>query len=161
MNIVLEGPDGGGKSTLGEFLSINLDARLQQGSGPPRTPDEIRQRASQYLRMTDTVFDRHPCISQPIYGTMRGVGADLPGDSLVREFYAQRPLVIYCRSVSAERHRVKDGENPAHVEMLTARYIQLVQLYDAWAMDHAHVVYRIGDDQGLILDICRAVRGDE
>lgn len=145
MNIVLEGPDGGGKSTLADELSDYLGYVVQRGSGPPKAPNEINLRIENYLTFDERIFDRHPAVSQVIYDSIRG-GGNLPDATLLRRFYTQDNLFIYCRSTNADRHVVKPGEDPKHIEVLTAKYRELVGLYDAWALKHAHVIYRIGDN---------------
>lgn len=157
MNVVIEGPDGGGKSTLAEYVARHLGKHLQQGSGPPKAPGEVERRLTTYLHMTDTVFDRHPAVSQVIYGQLRDETMSPEFASLVLDFYHADNLIIYCRSVDAGRHVVKEGEDPAHVEVLTRRYQDLVGLYDDWALRHAHLVYRIGESMDAIVDICRSV----
>jgi energy-coupling factor transporter ATP-binding protein EcfA2 len=158
VNVILEGPDGGGKSTLAAHLAGALDMRVQGGSGPPKSTQEIVDRANAYLKMTDVVFDRHPCVSQPIYGAMRG---DPPAitHELLKAFYDSPQLIIYCRSESSHRHVVKPGENPEHVEKLTTNYQKLISHYDAWALTRAHLVYRIGDPLDQLTDIVRVVAG--
>jgi len=146
VNVVLEGPDGGGKSTLAEILSRELRMRVQQGSGPPRAPGEVEARARSYLEMDGVIFDRHPCVSQPIYGRLRCEEITLELHQLCTQFYGMPDVRIYCRSTTIDRHRVKDGEDPRHVELLSREYKYLVAAYDEWAMQHAHVFYRIGDD---------------
>ena len=60
MNVVLEGPDGGGKSRLAEYLGAALEMYVQQGSGPPKAPGEVEKRARKYLGLENVIFDRHP-----------------------------------------------------------------------------------------------------
>lgn len=157
MNVILEGSDGGGKSTLASTLSNALDMRVKQGSGPPRQPGEIEARLRSYLELDDVIFDRHPAISQPIYGALRDEPLSLEFLELERRFYDQPSLIIYCRSTDVSRHRVKPGENPEHIAKLTANYALLVQLYDSWALKRAHMMYRIGDDPEVLIDIVRVM----
>ena len=146
-NIVLEGPDGGGKSSLAVVVSGLTGMRIQQGSGPPRGPGEMERRLSHYLTMRGVIFDRHPAVSQPIYGQLRWESQSTEFSALVDQFYDARDTIfVYCRSTDAARHVVKPGEDPAHVEVLTRRYHDLVQAYDRWASQHAHLLFRVGDD---------------
>lgn len=148
MNVILEGPDGGGKSTLAGHLSKLWNLRLQQGSGPPKKEGEIEQRLANYLKMDNVIFDRHPSVSEPIYTRIRQQAVSLEFKALTNAFYQQNNLFIYCRSTSNARHVVKAGEDPKHIEALNANYDTLVQLYDQWALRYAHHIYRIED--GLI-----------
>lgn len=148
MNVILEGPDGGGKSTLAGHLSKLWGLRLQEGSGPPKKEGEIEQRLAGYLKMENTIFDRHPAVSEPIYTRIRQQEVSLEFKALTNAFYQQNNLFIYCRSTTNTRHVVKPGEDPRHIEALNANYDTLIQLYDQWALRHAHHVYRIED--GLI-----------
>lgn len=148
MNVILEGPDGGGKSTLAGHLSKLWNLRLQEGSGPPKKEGEIEQRLAGYLKMENTIFDRHPAVSEPIYTRIRQKQVSLEFKALTNAFYQQNNLFIYCRSTTNTRHVVKPGEDPRHIEALNANYDTLVQLYDQWALRHAHHIYRI--EEGLI-----------
>ena len=159
MNVILEGPDGGGKSTLAAKLGKTIGARVQVGNGPPRNASEIEGRMRDYNAMLDVIFDRHPCVSQPIYGALRGEDVTSLQRALIDEFYGTHNLFIYCRATSVGRHAVKAGEDPQHIAILTSRYAELVTAYDVWALTHANVVYRIGDDVSQIVDIVRVVAG--
>lgn len=155
MNVVLEGPDGAGKSYLAEAIARATGMRVQQGSGPPKQPGEIERRMVDYSFMEDAVFDRHPAVSQPIYARIRGEDMSPEFWRLVDGFYRARPVVVYCRSESPARHVVKPGENPAHVAAVHERYPALVAAYDEWATRHAHLLYRIED--GLLETIVRII----
>lgn len=157
MNVILEGPDGGGKSTLAAYLGGALDLRVQQGSGPPKNHQEIEDRLASYLAMDNLIFDRHPAVSQCIYGTLRGETMTASFDRMVEQLYGQKPLFVYCRATDASRHVVKAGEDPAHIDVINRRYTTLVELYDRWALQHAQLIYRIGDDRSELTDIIRVL----
>jgi len=154
----VEGPDGGGKSTLCRAIGEALQMRVQQGSGPPKRPGEIERRTREYLSMRGTVFDRHPAVSQPVYGQIRGEVMSPQLASLVLETHSGGHLFVYCRTVDGlSRHVVKSGEDPAHVKKLTENYEQIVEAYDRWALRHAKLIYRIGDDVEELIDIVRVI----
>lgn len=158
MNVVCEGPDGAGKSTLAEALSRATGIRVQQGSGPPRGSGEIERRLVTYLAMDDVVFDRHPAVSQTMYGAMRDEPASIEFRTLVDQFYQTQPLLIYCRATNLDRHCVKPGEDPDHILKLTQRFTFLLGLYDRWALARAHLLYRVGDDPVDVVDVVSRAR---
>lgn len=79
MLLIIEGPDGAGKSTLIETMrrESNRSFAILRMSMYPRDTDEV----AQYLRFIERhppdlplVLDRHPLISEPIYGPLlRGI----------------------------------------------------------------------------------------
>ena len=151
-NVVVEGPDGSGKSTLAAYLSGALGMPLKLTEGPPKFPGEIQQRCRRYLDYQGTVFDRHPCVSQPIYAQLRNTVEIVP-PALMDEFYASDPVMVFCRATNLDRHVVKIYENPEHVASVEERFHHLVKAYDAWCLDHAHVVFRIGQDMEKIVSV--------
>ena len=63
MNIILEGPDSTGKSTLARIIAQHVPLSIQPGAGPPQSPEEIIARGKWYLTLDNKIFDRHPCRS--------------------------------------------------------------------------------------------------
>src|SRR5687767_8321524 len=152
MNVIVEGPDGTGKSTLIDRLTtmrLYVPFRTQAGEGPPKYPREINERALRYLDMKNTIFDRHPCVSQPIYSQLRGKDEDILPSTLLH-FYEQDQLFIYCRSTRLTHHLVKSYEDPDHVATVEDKYAALVDAYDKWAVMRANLIYRIGDDAEVV-----------
>lgn len=151
MNIILEGPDGSGKSYLADHILSYLrfqgyrDWRILHSGGPAKSLEEVNARAGQYLDAVRVVFDRHPCVSNPIYSSLfHGIGG--PDPAVLDKFYAQWNVLVYCRATDPSRHVVKpDDKASAFITQLEACYGDLVQAYDRWALERAHVVYRIGD----------------
>lgn len=154
MNVILEGPDGSGKSTLARFLSESIGWKIVASKGPTRTYEELNARAHEFLRQTQTIFDRHCIISERIYGTMRG---NVMTDGLVEmAFHMQENLIVYCRGDTILHQIDKDHDTPEHLDMIKKRHADICRLYDDWALRSAHFVYRKGDDMHLLL---RAIKG--
>jgi hypothetical protein len=154
--IVLEGIDASGKSTLGELIAAACGLTVQESEGPPKGPGEINERIVRYSGMKNTIFIRHPCVSQPIYGKIRREIDDLD-TRLIGEFYRKRPFFIYCDPGDRDallKHKIKPGEDPSHIAALNHRYGELLALYRAWAIRRAHIIYRIGDDRNEIIETC-------
>lgn len=162
MMIVVEGPDNAGKSTLINKLSGELgrSVMVMPGEGPEKYAGEINNRIRNYQRWLRypgvVIFDRHPCISQPIYGLFRQ--NTQVEQELIDEFYAAQPFILYCRpayGVTLEGHVAKDHDTAEHLAAVDANKEKITELYDIWALSHAHLVYRIGDREDRILALIR------
>ena len=150
-HIVLEGPDNGGKSTLARYLATRLHIPILHSGGPEKEPGEINNRVRTFLDMRQLhIFDRHACISQEIYRKIRNTNNGAVDPTLIAEFYASRPLLIYCRPLTEELgkgHIVKsDHDTEQHLVEIKDNYQRLLVMYDAWASQHVSLIYRIGDD---------------
>lgn len=105
--IIVEGPDGAGKTTLIEYLS--------KTTGTPQAPRAVSSDAVAQLDIRSYVetqlsqgfrnllFDRFALISGPIYGAQTGMAhpnevfADLDWViDMERQFLLSRALVVYC-----------------------------------------------------------------
>lgn len=152
--LVVEGVDNSGKSTLIRQLQVVLPGWATQGSeGPPKYKGEMNDRVSRYLNHSPfTIYDRHPCVSQPIYGQMRS-DLDAIDQHLVDEFYLRRPFFLYCDPGrrTFEGHTVNPEIDTAdHLKAVEENFKIITLAYRHWAIEYAHVVYRIGDDMTQI-----------
>lgn len=147
MNIVLEGPDGSGKSTLGNTLSKLLNMPLISGKGPPKSEREFEDRCKRYLEYSGVIFDRHPCISELIYSEIGERQCQLP-QSLAKQFWATKPFVVYVRPLNrhlSDTHQCKAHETQEHVDMVRANHRRICAMYDARMLEIANYVYRRSD----------------
>lgn len=105
MIIVLEGPDGAGKSTLGNLLSQAFNIPVFHTGGPPQDIGEFYDKVESVYDAIDSVpypepviFDRLPHISEFAYGN----GRVLTDDRLLKDFELFcdriRPYIIYCKT---------------------------------------------------------------
>lgn len=152
MAIIIEGMDNSGKSTLAQVMAEYMGLIVQESEGPPVDEDEINDRVDRYERMTDRLFVRHPVISNAIYGQVREEG-DIISEGRRMLFYESKHTIIYCdagtRGLGAHVQKAHDTEK--HLEDITNNYNKLLYLYRQWAAEHAHFVYRIGDDMDQLI----------
>jgi hypothetical protein len=160
--VVLEGPDGGGKTTLAELLCKTLGYEHVRSEGPEKQPGEIDERIERYFYeygvRQNVLFDRHPCVSQLAYSLIHAQTA--PNDRLIRRFYADRPLIIYCRPDPEKVTHTSTGawDTPDYMKKVDESYSLLLEWYDAWAVGKAHYIYRIGEPVKPIEDLIKTWR---
>ena len=151
-NIVVEGPDGSGKSTLVNRIAQCVPFLIQPGAGPPKSPQEIRQRAFGYMKLEHKIFDRHPLISELIYGRFRDPPTYIPQPH-IKFFYQSEPLIIYCYG-RGRVHETKNYDTPKHLALIEDHDEEIRKAYDEWADTHAHYQYSIPDHPDEILEAC-------
>lgn len=124
--IVVEGPDGAGKTTLIRDLCTNFPLTLA-----PRVVSKDTEAMVDLVEWVEednkklnqgVIYDRHRLVSEWIYGPiMRGQpepGFDDPVwlESQLRLFYAKKPLIIYCiPSLETVIHNVTDDAENSRV----------------------------------------------
>jgi hypothetical protein len=138
--IVVEGPDGAGKTNLIERLVAQTNYELMERAsdsvrGPVNDLSGYVERDVYDREDNDRLYDRHPLISDLIYGpVIRGqIGFDdrslgwLTG--MLEMFYGHRPLVVYCLPPWSEVHRnVQEG---VHMSGVSVNIHKVYQLYYA------------------------------
>lgn len=157
MNILIEGIDYSGKSNLARYLSENLNKSVWHSSGPEIYAGEMIARVTQFLALDNVIFDRHPCVGEPIYSQMRRQPSKV-APAWEQALYDQEPLIIYCDPLDRGLgdHKPKsENNNIDHANSLARNYRAVLSEYRYWALKRAHVWYRIGDDKRRILRIAR------
>lgn len=156
MNIIVEGPDACGKSTLARYLSQELNRPIIQSEGPEKFPGEINERIRRYRFFDNIIFDRHPAISQGIYASFND--KTMPDKDLVFDLYETRPVIVYCmaRGVVLD-HQAKAHDSPEHLEQITVNSENILLMYDRWALDFAHILHRVGNSMPRIVATIRGM----
>ena len=108
--------------------------------------------------MQMTVFDRHPVISQPIFGQHRE-NPELPSHDQIAKLYAGHHIFVYCAPPPHDvQHQVKAYDTPEHLDLIETHDPQIKRDYASWALARADYTYQIGDSDLIIERIVEHVR---
>lgn len=138
--IILEGPDGAGKSTLGDQIAAHLGIEVSHDGGPSRDREHALERIHALNGYDRTLRDRSTLFSDGVYKKALGITpfvSDEEINNLVADYAKKRPLVIYCRpsmdvifrNIGA-LDRVKAHKPPEYIEKLKVRLPLIVEQYD-------------------------------
>lgn len=99
--IIVEGCDNSGKTVLTERLTQDLKLVLIRCRRLPKSREDVfrfSHHVEVMARHFPVILDRHPAISEPIYGPIcRQKHLLNPGDQEQILTRAEKPLIIYCR----------------------------------------------------------------
>lgn len=149
MKIIIEGPDGSGKSYLAEYLKEALGIPINEGLGPEKYPGEINTRVRDFLDNEPKpwhhlIYDRHPCVSHNIYAPhAQPLKVPVKG-ALLKEFYSRDYLFIYCRGHPDFEQVENHHDTPEHLALMARGRDQILEAYDQWGLGHAHLIHRRG-----------------
>lgn len=156
MNIIIEGCDGAGKSTLAQQLAVSLEYHHQLSEGPGKSHEEMNSRIQRYAEMQNTIFDRHPCVSQIIYNNFReGIQIEL-ANMLQFDKMCQRSLIIYCADADFDAQTFKPHDTPEHIELMRSNFTALLKEYEKWAVKKAHIIHHKDIPYNYMLAMVRA-----
>lgn len=159
MRIIVEGPDNAGKTTLVKYLSAKLGIPIVPGRGPAIDEAEINARVTEFHGINRGIFDRHPCVSQPIYNEFRH--APEIRSSLIAEFYEdERNVFVFCRGRPTlsghelnEKDERLDFDGRAHKDLVKVHHLDICMSYNKWGLAYANVMFRIGDSMERIAQL--------
>lgn len=136
--LIVEGPDGAGKTTLIEALQKEYDLPVAPRvvSKDAEAMVDLRHWVDQNLDkgFQRTIFDRHRLISEPIYGPVLRKKQEDGFDDLewlaprMKEFYSLKPVIIYCLpDLETVRANIKDDDDNRvvqdHIDAIYAAYV--------------------------------------
>ncbi len=142
--IIIEGPDGSGKTTLATKLATGLTKRVLHAGGPPKTREDIYDRIyGQFLQFGE-ILDRATIVSEPVYGPLLRKKIQIKPESWKRwvQIYSDRGFIlIYCRPsinlllrhTSQETAVLREGKSyksEAQVERVKKDIVKIVCAYD-------------------------------
>jgi len=118
MRIIVEGPDGSGKSTLCSELSRRLDMAVSHSGGPIKNEEELHKRIANQLSKNNYIIDRCSVFSEPVYGlTLRGYSLLSRKDFeiYVKKMVIDGWIVIYCKA-KGPINKGKEWKNEEHMQ---------------------------------------------
>jgi hypothetical protein len=108
--ILTEGPDNAGKSALAHDLAKRLKGIYLKTERHPRFSPDVcayQDLLRQARLLAPTLVDRHPAISEPIYGRIiRGEHCLERYPGIIDDCLRQFSLIVYCRP---PRHIISDS----------------------------------------------------
>ena len=155
-NIIIEGPDNTGKSTLADYLSEHLGLGVILSGGPPTGQDDLALRMKMQPLITNAIFDRHCAVSQYIYNPHRKdpltLGAEF--NAFFEKTHNDGHYMIYCRPNpnTETQHQLKPHDTPEHLESLAKNKDAIEKSYTDWAHAYADYGYIMGDDPRSVLE---------
>lgn len=143
MNIILEGPDGAGKSTLAKALAERIGWPIKVSEGKPATWHLTLERFRKYEALNRMIIDRHPIYSQQIYGPLRG-DPEIP-EEFIENFLDKGPktIFVYCRAINTKLmcHEPKPTDTIGHLNFIEENYEEILDRYDRLAAHCAEFIY--------------------
>lgn len=150
MNIILEGPDNAGKSTLARALHIATAWPIKHKEGRPPTQIALFEKFRKYEAIENHIIDRHPIVSQGVYGILRG-DEETP-DEFTDNFFSRSDLNIYCRCIRPlDDHKPSNTDTPEHLKMIAEKEQAIIDIYDNWATLCADIIYSRYEDLAMVV----------
>jgi hypothetical protein len=134
-SIILEGPDGSGKSVLRTILTEKwgLPDSGHDG-GPPKSAEDVWERYAWFAVQSPTVRDRCPAISDYVYAEVMQRDPKVPLNVSNAWLAVLSPAIIYCRppeeAILMSAVIVKPHKPAADVEAVKAQRPKIIQAYD-------------------------------
>jgi len=143
--IILEGPDGSGKSTLGHLLRRTTQLEIIHAGGPPLSVSEVFQRARDHSKHYGKgILDRCVPISEFVYGPIRDAEPLVDKQvlfAMIDKLAKDGWILIYCRPSDAtiikyaktkleESARAKAHKPEDHTRKVKERIQTIIDRYD-------------------------------
>lgn len=135
--IVVEGPDGAGKSTLVQDLGQALPHKPTPTGGKSKDAADLLLRIRQLETASPlSVFDRCSHISDCIYRRALGMPTLITEQYLHQQLKKWNPVIIYCRLESTEEmlnnisSKFKAHKPPEYLAEVRKNQLDIVRRYD-------------------------------
>lgn len=133
--IIVEGPDGSGKSTLIKKLEESMGIEAKHDGGPPKTVGELEERLIH--SPSHKLLDRWSGISELVYGTVLRGKCMMPKHEIMQYIHDHKPTIIYCRPPNGvletnliALERTKAHKSEEHCREVRERFWKIVEEYD-------------------------------
>jgi energy-coupling factor transporter ATP-binding protein EcfA2 len=159
--VIVEGPDGSGKSTLVQWLHEQLkDSKVVRWNDPPENEKQLGQNlmcSGIMMKYGDNVIqDRSPWVTDPIYKTVE-IGSKNMGTwaHYQAKLIEIQPVLIYCRPPDSviTRH-AKTGssppDNPKYLSWIGNNIEKLIFFYDQFFGSLRPLVYDWTKSEGIL-----------
>lgn len=153
MRIILEGPDGSGKSSLAKQLSKDLNMSEFWSAGPPGDILRVKRCCIKQFEMKDTIFDRVTCISEQCYNiNISQLRSQLLNYYLFKML--EDSIIIYCTALVEES---TDGlRNEEHDKLVRDNFEEIKLRYKNIMLNIKHIEYNFQtDNYGSLLCIIK------
>lgn len=165
--VIVEGPDGAGKSTLIQNLVALGGFVSAHTGGPPRDKQDLEDKLAKVATALDAagpdtlILDRHPAVSDPIYSKVTGSRSFATPGELGEQVGALNPVFVYCRgSADSMRGNIskspKAHKPPEHLLKVIQKHGEIVKLYDAFFAQTPHI--RFDWQRDSVLELAKVLR---
>ena len=134
--IIIEGPDGGGKSTLAAELSEIMDIPIMKFEKRPENVNEVEERISYYYENPNAIYDRFYLISEVAYGLTLRKKSMIEPERFKSEWKIIKqvldPILIWTayKPRNFDQIRVKDWKDEQHIELVHKQRANILNIYD-------------------------------
>lgn len=148
-HLIIEGPDGSGKSTLIKQLVEDYDLELHARAsdsvdGPvPDIYDWAKHDATTWAGMTtQNIYDRHPLISELIYGPLcrgkiDGRFLQTEGAKLIKQMYSDTVMIVCLPDLDVVKANLSSAGQMAgvndNIEAIYEEYKMMFATVPLWA----------------------------
>jgi hypothetical protein len=150
--IIVEGPDGAGKSTLVKWLNEQIeDSFVTRWNIPPKTKRQLdRNLEVSWLLIKcgkSIIQDRSPWITEPIYNALKnGTNRKCTWLPYQMQLNSLQPIIIYCRPpYEVIREHAATGssplDTPKYLKWIGTNIDKLIALYDSFFAPMESFVY--------------------
>lgn len=154
MRIILEGPDGSGKSSLVKQLSKDLKMTEFWSAGPPGDISKVKKCCIEQFKMENTIFDRVTCISEQCYNIdISQLRLQLLNYYLLKML--KDSIIVYCTALVEEsddglRNKEHDKFVKDNFEEIKSRYVEVMS-----RIKHINHNFQIDKYEDLLCNIKR------